>query len=261
MIDAHCHLADPRLDGVRDELIARARARGITRFIQGGVGPEDWDRQLALAASYPKIIEPVFGLHPWWVAEKSERECDEALARLPAYLYRGAVAVGELGLDFHGRRSGTVGHALQEKVFKIQLELAKQRDLPLILHVVKAHGRALEILKAVGLPKAGGIVHSFSGELADGEAYIGLGLTLSVGGPVARKGFERTKQAVVSIPIENWVLETDSPDQPPPSHAGGLNEPVTLFEVAEAFGALKGVSPEAALERSRENLIRIFRLS
>src|SRR4051812_38010279 len=107
-IDAHCHLADPALSGSVDSMIERAQACGIARFIQGGVSPPDWQRQLQLGARYPGAILRVFGIHPWWVMdglpteEDAEACCNAALIELAQRAQEG-VAVGEIGLDFSHR--------------------------------------------------------------------------------------------------------------------------------------------------------------
>lgn len=252
-IDAHCHLADLRLEPTLGQVIARAESEGVAAFIQGGVGPEDWERQLALAQSHPGKIHPVFGLHPWWVDAHDEGEVDRALALLPNYLPKG-VALGELGLD-HGPRTRSESHAIQERAFRRQLDLAGEK--PLVLHIVSAHQQALNILRE-SRKSWRGIVHAYTGSREVARQYVELGLTISVGGAVARKGFERLKQSVVALPLDQIVVESDAPDQPPPSFEGKLNEPSSLFETAQAIGTLKGVSAQEVLERSRDNLARIF---
>lgn len=174
-----------------------------------------------------------------------------------------AVALGELGLD-HGSRVDPASFARQRRAFQVQLDLAYARKIPMVFHILKAHDDALDELEARGAPQAAGLVHSFSGTLQQAERYVRLGLLISVGGPLARKGFGKLKETVVSLAGPSLVLETDSPDQPPPSHAGtegpmgGLNEPVTLWEVARVAGELRGEAPAKILAQSRDNLLRVF---
>jgi TatD DNase family protein len=270
-LDAHCHLADPRFAPHVEAALARAAERGITGFLQGGVDPADWARQRDLAARFPGRIFPVFGLHPWWVAAQSDSAIDVGLGRLESEL-EDAVALGELGLD-HGPRVSPESHARQDRAFRAQLDLAYARGVPLVLHILRAHAPALAELERRGRPPAGGLVHSYSGSAAEAARYRELGLLISVGGPLvrgvaaadaARKPLGKLAEIVVSMPGEFLVLETDAPDQPPPSHAGpdgvlgGLNEPLTLEAVARAAGALRGEPAEAILARSRENLRRVF---
>jgi len=265
-IDAHCHLADPRLESELEQVLARSRAQGIGGWIQGGVGPEDWDRQIRLAQAYPGRIIPVFGLHPWWVADPARTENDLQLGlellmeKLPH-----AAGIGELGLDFgprFGQKLGMASESLQVQAFGAQLGLARAMNLPVVLHVVKAHDQALAILEREGLPDAGGLVHSFSSSVEILERYVALGLTISVGGSVTwkrgQKAFEALQASMLKVPANRLVLETDSPDQPPESIRGELNEPATLIEIARVVGKMRGESPETLLKQSTENLVALF---
>lgn len=267
-IDAHNHLADPRFDSVREDVMGRALERGVVAAIQGGVGPEDWDKQLELVKAWPGRVFPCFGLHPWWVAAHSEQEAKQALALLPGYLEGGnsaapAVGLGELGLDF-GVKISSEFHPLQEYIFEAQLKLARLMNLPLVLHVVRAHDRALEILKQTGVPVRGGIVHSFSETPSVARRYLEMGLVPSISGAVIARGsgkaFEKLRQSVVSLGLDQMVVETDAPDQGIGPEFLELNEPANLWEVARRVAALKGESAEAVLTRSKRTLIRIFSL-
>lgn len=271
-IDAHCHLADPRFHGRHDELIRLCGERGIGAFVQGGVDPDDWGRQVALARRYPGRIHPCFGVHPWFVSRAHEEgnrsAVEEALRILPDYLGQG-VGLGELGLDF-SQRTSPESRGLQEEVFIRQLELARARPLPLVLHVVQAHGPAVAILRAYSPYPRGGLIHSFgAGRQIAGE-YLALGFTISVGAAVAReRGSETLRRAVARLPPDRVVLESDSPDQSPHGFEPawpGLNDPRSLWIVARALGELQAREggpaprPEELLLRSRRNLVGIFGL-
>ncbi|MCM2277416.1 MAG: TatD family hydrolase [Oligoflexia bacterium] len=257
--DAHCHLADERFGNDLGSVLERARALGIRRFLQGGVGPEDWDRQLRLARERPGEVLPVFGVHPWWAASHSVEELEGALGRLEGLAPAGT-AIGELGLDF-SRRWELTPREPQLHAFRTQLALARQLTKPLVLHVVRAHGEALKLLGEQP-PEVGGLVHSFSGSPEVACQYVELGLLISVSGAVTRKGAESLRKSVVRIPPECLVIESDSPDQPPEGAttglASGLNEPLAIFAVAKTVALLRNEAPEAVLERSAENLKRVF---
>ena len=252
-LDAHCHLADSRFDGIRDEVMARSQAARIEYFIQGGVGPEDWERQRQLR-------EPgwflTFGLHPWFVAEASDGECQDALNRLPDLIPE-AVALGELGLDF-GPKINSESYSRQEKYFHRQLVLAASQAKPVVLHVVRAHSQAIEQLKAVAAQWRG-IVHGFTGSVEIARAYLALGLSISVGGALVRPGYRKLKGAVGDLPLSRLVVESDAPDMAPEGNET-LNEPASIWKVAEALGAIKRVDAAEILGRSRENLTAIFNL-
>lgn len=267
-IDAHCHLADPRFGDGLGKVLERSRAAGIGAWVQGGVDPEDWDRQLAIQKKYPDQIYTAFGLHPWWVAKASREEFEQALGQL-ADRFKQADGLGELGLDY-GPRLGPSEKQKQwqRECFERQLELLQATPKPLILHIVRAHEDALKILQksASCLPsKTGrfereGLVHSFSGPHEIARKYLDLGLSLSISGGIARKGFETLKRAVSYIPLDRLLVETDSPDQPLTEPQ--LNEPTALIEIARAIAVLRsqhgGESAERILEQSARNITRIF---
>ncbi len=265
-IDAHCHLADPRLDACRDSWLQDAQAAGIGEFIQGGVGPDDWDRQAALLRrppGSPGRFHPVYGLHPVWVAEHGREAAEAALQALAGRLRAGRpTGLGEVGLD-HRARIDASTHELQREFFERQLALPEGRDLPLVLHVVRAHEPALKVLEAARSHRTlGGIVHAYTGGWELARRYLDLGFSISVGGKLCfSTGFEKIRRAVVRIPADRLVLETDCPDQPPPAYEDRLNEPRSLLEVARTAAGLRGEKPEELLERSRDNLRRIFGLT
>lgn len=256
-IDGHSHLADLRLQSDLDQCLARAKASGISHFIQGGVGPEDWHRQLSLVARYPEIIA-CFGLHPYWVADHSATECEEALDLLAKLLPR-SIGVGEVGLDFRPEiEKGS--RERQITVMEAQMEMAHVAKKPLVFHFVRCFPEATSILRLWGVGERGGMVHSFNSGVEQAEAYLEMGLFLSVGGPAARANNRPLREALAMIPLEHLILETDSPDQPPPDLAGGLNEPSSLLTVAAAVAQIRGISASEVLDSSTRNLRKLFHL-
>jgi TatD DNase family protein len=245
-IDGHCHLADPALAPHLEEILG-----GAEQFIQGGVSPDEWQAQQELARRYPGRIHLSFGLHPWWVADHGGETAllEEGLALLKRSLPL-ARALGEAGLDF-GKRTSSSTYEVQKKICRGQLELLRETPRPLVLHVVKAHAEALEILDEFQGVLKGGIVHAFGGSSEIAQRYIALGFAVSIGGGVLKKGFETLKRAVVRIAPEHLVIETD---------LDASSFPLTLEAVAEEVARLRGESSSVLLERSRVNLVRIFKL-
>lgn len=255
-IDAHSHLADPRWDGKVDEIIESARTRGIGYLMQGGVSPEDWQKQRELKARYPQHIGLCFGLHPYWVADNDDEACEEALDKLAGLLPE-AVGLGELGLDFrpHVMRDS---RERQMSIFEQQLELGHMTGKPLVLHLVQAHEESLRIMDLWGLPKQKGMVHSFNGSWGRAQDFLKKGLMLSVGGPVCRPDNQKLHRAVREIPLEQLLIESDSPDQAPPAYKGGLNPPESIWEVARTIGELKSLDPLEILDITTSNFHRLF---
>ncbi|MBL7714281.1 MAG: TatD family hydrolase [Bdellovibrionales bacterium] len=285
LIDGHCHVSDPRLAPTESHWLTECAGVGIRQFILGGVDPEDWDRQIAFRQRVAPLgfkAHLTFGLHPWFVASHSDEECERAFADLKnRILFRaeardhGIVGIGEMGLD---SLKGEM--ALQKKWFQKQWQFAQEVGMPVVLHVVRAHSEACEILGMPrGLPGGSGIVHSFSEGPEIAMEYINRGFLLSISGVIARKGFQKLKRAVVQVNPKDLCFESDAPDQPPPRLNLGttrpgetgpsfaLNLPTAIRDVAETIQVLRkdlsinqGWNTEKWLGESRENLIRCFDL-
>ena len=261
-VDAHCHLADERLENRLDDILERSRAVGVGAWVQGGVSPDDWERQLKLKEKFGKAIVTAFGLHPWWVASNRKSEVEAALKKLEKKIPE-AQALGELGLDFGPKHSSAENNLRQFWAFESQIEIAKRADKPLILHVVRAHAEALDILRDHGQYPASGIVHSFSSSYEIAKQYLDLGFYLSIGGSITREGFQNIKKAVGSFPLDRIVIETDSPDQTPKLPGienDALNEPTNLIGIAQVLASLCGVERGALLSSSSDRLRKLFRI-
>ncbi len=254
--DAHCHLSDLRLENTIESLLKQSNSLGISKWVQGGVSPEDWQNQLSLKARFPGQILTSFGMHPWWVSENSELTLEEACQKLENSLPQ-ADAFGEVGLDFGKRFASREVQEKQKKYFELQLGLLKTIQKPLVLHVVEAHALAIETLKKHKL--YGGIVHSFSASLNEANAYMDLGLSLSISGVVTREGYKKLKEAAKALPKDKIVIETDCPDQKPLGVQTLLNTPENLLIVAEAVAKLRGETKEEVLRYTTENCERIFK--
>nr|AYC79487.1 putative deoxyribonuclease YcfH [uncultured bacterium] len=259
MFDSHCHIHEPRFQGA-EAAIARARAAGVRGFLLAGVGPELWPVEERLAAAHPDVVVSL-GIHPQLVAELDDEECDGAVRRLAERLASArppVVAVGEIGLDAHDGRKGTLDR--QERIFRAQLALARDGDLPVSLHVLRAHGRALAILRRDGVPRAGGVVHSYSGGAELVRDYLAIGLDLSFAGPVANPAAHRIRAAALAVPRERLLVETDAPDQTPLGRQPAPNEPAFLVAIVEALARLRGEGEEQIAEATDANARRLFRI-
>jgi TatD DNase family protein len=253
--DSHSHLSDPRIATEVESMISEARSKGITAFLQGGVSPEDWQRQRSLKQKHPEI-RLCFGLHPYWIADHDEKQCEEAMDTLAREISQ-AEALGELGLDL---RPQILKDSLERQIqfFELQLELARMANKPIVLHLVRAFHEAQKIFSIWGVPERGGMVHSFNGSAHEAEAYLKLGLHISIGGPVVRSDNQKLHQAVKIIPLENLLIETDSPDQPPPRLTNAWNRPESLWDVAEMIGGLRDLAAEEILDISSRNLEKLL---
>ncbi len=259
LVDAHSHLADPRFGEKASEVIHQAAEKGVSFFLQGGVGPEDWQRQKLLQKQFPDKIGTCFGLHPYWVSDHSQDRCEEALDQLASEL-QGAMALGELGLDYRPKIVGD-RHSHQIDYFEKQLELAHFVHKPIVLHIVQAHFEAIQVLNTWAVPSRGGFVHSFNGSAQKAQDYLKLGLMISIGGPVCRSDNQRLHQAVKEIPVEMLLIESDSPDQAAIPKEGVLNTPESILEVARTIGMIKSLDPDEILDITTANFKRLFSLT
>lgn len=257
LIDPHCHLDDPSLLDSLDVALEQALSAGVRGALIPGYGPARWPRQSELLRRDGDfILWGGFGLHPW--AIDGELPAQVQLARLEQGWREHAVtwgdrlrAVGEFGLD-RSRRMQAVPLQLQRELFSWHLDKARQRDLPLILHLVRCDGLALSLLAESG-PWTG-VVHAFSSHRQTVPAYLETGLALSYGGGLLRS--EKVRQALKATPLERLMFETDAP-----AGAAGLGGPAQLLEIVQAASQVLGKSVEYLLARQRENCQRIFRFN
>ncbi|HIA03984.1 MAG TPA: TatD family deoxyribonuclease [Myxococcales bacterium] len=255
MIDAHCHLDFPVFDEDRDEIMARAAAAGVRGFIVAGVQQACWARQEALAKRYSNV-RVALGIHPHVAARMSPQEIETSLMELDR---RAEFAMGEMGLD--GSRYCPRGSLPQQsEVFRAQLALARTHNLPVILHILAAHGSAYDILKRDGVPEAGGMVHSYSGSAEMVRNYQDLGLYISFSGSITRSTARRALKAVASVDEERLLVESDCPDQRPEGRKGSRNLPEWLTDVVAAVAAVRNTSREQVAETTAVNTCRLFGL-
>jgi TatD DNase family protein len=257
VFDTHCHLQE--LDDV-DAAIARAHAAGVGRMLLAGVAPDDWDRDDALAARHPSLMVS-YGLHPQLVATLDDAACDGIVAALEDRLqHRDArvVAVGEIGLDGVGERRDSLPR--QERVFRVQLAIARAQRLPVALHVLREHPRALAILRDEPLPH-GGVLHSCSASPELTREYVALGFHVSFSGSITwHDGANKAARAAAEVPRDRLVVETDAPDQTPEPHRPGRNEPAFLVAIVQSIAHLWGVDFADAARITDDNARRLFNL-
>ena len=227
MLDAHVHLDFPE---VAEGAIERARAAGVKGFVVPGVEPTQWQR--AADMELPMCV----GVHPQRDVEITTDALVEAARRF------GAVGIGECGLD----RRGPTTHDAQLASLRAHIAAAHELDLPLVLHVVQRHGAALDELDST----TRGMVHAFVGSTEVAKRWLDLGYHLSVGPMVSRS--RKLREAVVHIPRDRLLLETDAPD--------GVAEPAELVDVLDAVAELRSESREEIEQATEANARRLFGL-
>lgn len=254
--DAHVHLSDCRWSEQMDELIPNWTQNGISYFMQGGVDPTEWQVQKKLKKKHPGQIGLCFGLHPWFVAESSVVECETALDQLACEISE-ADALGEIGLDF--REAYVLGEARERQIdyFQMQLEISHAAQKPCVLHLVRAFEQGLRILQWTGLPERKGMIHAFNGSAESMQAYLDIGLYISIGAAVLWPKNKKLLKAVSALPLDRLLLESDAPDQPPPDEKG-VNTPLVLFQVAQKIAHIKGIATDVVLNQAQLNFKKLF---
>lgn len=251
LVDSHVHLDDAAFAVDRDAVMERARRAGISTMIIPAVDAVSWPRISALCANHAQL-HPAYGLHPMFLSHHAP----EHVEALSSWLQDNpAVAVGEIGLDFH---ADGLDRELQRSYFTQQLHIARERDLPVIAH---ARGALEEV--SLTLRRTGGlrgVVHSFAGSEKQAEHLWEIGFHLGIGGPVTYPRAQRLRRIVARMPIEYLLLESDAPDQPDAAHRGERNEPARVTEVLRCVAALRG-EPEADIAAATTaNARRLFSL-
>lgn len=252
LVDSHSHFDAAEFDADRAVVHARALASGIDTQVVPAVDGAGWPKLKAVCAQFAGL-HPAYGLHPMYLA--SHRP--EHLRELQQWIEREQpVAVGECGLDYFVE--GLDADA-QQLYFDAQLQLAREFDLPVIVHARRAVDAVIASIRKVGGLR--GVVHSFSGSAEQAAQLHKLGFLLGIGGPVTYERANRLRGIVATMPLEQLLLETDAPDQPDSSHRGERNEPAYLTKVLEVVAELRGASREDVAAQTTANAERLFGLA
>lgn len=254
MIDSHCHFDFDAFDANRAQVWQQCRDAGVERMIIPGVSKPRWPALFELVKKEPAWYAAV-GLHPWWVAE-SELEPAQLQREIAAQVDANpCVAIGECGLD------GAIVTPLaeQEPLFRAQLEVAEELQLPLIIHACRCHNEMLRLLKEYR-PARGGVIHAFSGSEEIAREYWKLGFYLGAGGTITYERAAKTRRAFAALPLEAILLESDAPDMPIQGRQGERNSPAYLPLIATELANLRGVSVEGLAAQTRRNTETLFSL-
>lgn len=245
MIDSHCHLDASEFDADRDAAYARALAAGVQGIVIPAVERANFGAVASLCRDYDGCF-PAYGIHPLFVARAEEGD----LSALRETLQREqAVAVGEIGLDNFIPDPDV---AKQTHFFVEQLKIARDFDLPVIMHVRKSSDQILRELRKFKL--RGGIAHAFNGSRQQAEEFIKLGFKLGFGGAMTWQRARKIRELAATLPLDSIVLETDSPDIPPEWLGNpGRNEPAELPRIAQVLAELRGISPAEVSEQTIAN--------
>lgn len=251
LIDTHCHLDAREFAADRAAIVGAARVAGVLAIVVPAVSRDNFTAVGDCCRAYPGCF-PAYGLHPLYLGDSSAAD----LAALREWLKNelgGAsppVAVGEIGLDFYHPGFDALA---QQQVFVEQLKIARDFDLPVLLHVRRAIDAVLKCLRRVGVK--GGVAHAFNGSRQQADEFIGLGFRLGFGGAMTYPGSTRIRKIAATLPIDAIVLETDAPDIPPCWLAGGRNTPLELPRIGAVLAELRGAQTAHVLAATSANAL------
>jgi TatD DNase family protein len=251
LIDSHCHFDDTSFDADRPDALTRAHAVGVTEQVIPAVKAAWWPRIRQLCIDYPEL-HPTYGLHPMYLADHLPADLehlrDWATLEQP-------VAIGECGLDFY---IDDPQPQHQQFYFEGQLEVAREFDLPVIIHARRAVEDVINTIRR--FPGVRGVLHSYSGSEQQARRLIDLGFVMSFGGPLTYERANKLRRLIQALPLDAILLETDAPDQPDSGHRGERNEPAYLPTVLQTISQLRGEPMERIAQQTRDNTRRLFRL-
>mgnify|MGYP000499005120 CR=1 FL=1 len=252
IFETHAHYDDAAFDEDRDSLLPSLPEAGIGKVVNVGASLASCRKTMEIMEKYP-FVYGALGVHPSETAELNE----ENFAWLrDALMHEKCVAVGEIGLDYYWDNEP---REVQKKWFIRQLELARELDLPVLIHSREAAADTMEIMKghAKGLS---GVIHCYSYSKEMAQEYIKMGFYIGVGGVVTFKNAKKLKEVVENIPLTSIVLETDCPYMAPEPNRGKRNNSAYIRYVAEKIAELKGITYEEVVEQTEKNARDMYRL-
>lgn len=249
LIDSHIHLDDERFDCDRAELISDAIEAGVTQFIVPAVKANRFNKAISLQSDH---VHVALGLHPYWIADHKVEDLSLLESMIDMY---DPIAVGECGLDFYLKG---LDKSKQKTFFDAQIEIAKQRQLPLILHVRGAVDAVFQRLKRHDYFKA--VMHSFNGSAAQAAQMVSQGIYLGMGAAGLNPKATKLHQLIKAMPLSHLMLESDAPDQPMYDQRGERHLPKDLVRICQAMAELKGISYKTLATASNDNAKKLFKL-
>ncbi len=251
IFDSHGHYDHGQFDEDRDGLLQSMKSAGVDYILNSASDLESSKAAIALSEKYDFIYGSV-GVHPHDASSMDDKVFAEIkqLASHPK-----VVAIGEMGLDFYYDYSP---RDVQEQVFHKQLALAKELDMPVIIHSREACEKTLNIVRQYN-PK--GVVHCFSGSAQTAVEYVKLGMYIGLTGVVTFKNARKALEVAAAVPIDRLLIETDCPYMAPVPYRGKRSDSSMLNHVLEVLAPIKGVSPQELADITRENAFRAFEIS
>jgi len=249
VFDTHCHLDSTAFDPDRKRVLAACRDKKIDHILVPAIERAGWDGLLRLCEQ-EKGLYPALGLHPMFTAQHTEQH----LEQLQHYLTEHRpLVVGEIGLDFFIDRPDK---DRQLAFFSAQLDIARNANLPVVLHIRKAHDQVLSLLRKH--PVRGGFAHAFNGSLQQAQQFIELGFKLGFGGTLTYERSHKIRELARTLPLESIVLETDAPDMAVAAHRGKRNSPEYILDCLKALAELRDEDPQFIAKYTTDNAFQVL---
>ena len=251
LFDTHAHLNDPAFDPDRESLISALPEKGISFVMNIGCCLASSKDCIAMAEKYPFIYATV-GSHPDSADEVTEEVLD---AYRDMCRHEKVKAIGEIGLDYHYE---DIPREIQQKAFRMQMELARELKMPVVVHEREAHDDGMRIVKE--FKDVTGVFHCYSGSAEMARQLVNMGWYIGFTGVLTFKNARKAVETAAAIPLDRIVIETDCPFMAPEPFRGKRNDPGYLYRMAEQLAAIRGISPEEAAAATLENGKRLYRL-
>lgn len=253
MIDTHTHLYSEEFDADRTEMIARAKAAGVTRCFIPAIDASYTQQMFQLKNDYPDYVFLMNGLHPCSVKENYQEELAHIENLMQSHFF---CAIGEIGIDLYWDKTFLKE---QQEAFQRQIQLAKKHQLPIVIHCREAFDEVFEVLETEKSDDLFGIFHCFTGTEAQAQRAIGYGLHLGIGGVVTFKN-GKIDQFLKNIDLQHIVLETDSPYLAPVPYRGKRNESAYIVKVVEKLSDIYALPESEIIRLTDENATNIFKI-
>ena len=251
LFDTHAHLNDTAFDQDRDELITGLKEKGVGFVMNAGCSLQSSKECIALAENYPFLYASV-GSHP----DAADEVCEELMETyLQMSRHPKVKAIGEIGLDYYYE---DFDRQIQLRAFRMQMELARAADLPVIVHERDAHGDGMEVVRE--FPDVTGVFHCYSGEAEMARQLVEKGWYIGFTGVLTFKNARKAVETAQAIPIERIVLETDCPYMSPEPYRGRRNDPGRLIYMAQKLAQIRNLPVEEIIKITTENAKRLYRI-
>ena len=252
LFDTHAHLNDEAFDEDREQLLSGLAEKSVGLVMNAGCSLASSREVVEMAKQYPWLYAAV-GSHPDAADEVNESVLEEY--RKLCKLNDKVKAIGEIGLDYHYE---DIPREIQQKAFRLQMELARELNLPVIVHERDAHEDGMAIVRE--FPEVTGVFHCYSGSAEMARQLVDMGWYIGFTGVLTFKNARKAVETAASIPLDRIVLETDCPYMAPEPFRGKRNDPGYLYRMAEALAQIRGITPEEAAAATTENGKRLYRI-